>query len=753
MCIRDRSKLPTKKQIQDWIKDNPKKSSKREIAKAFGIKGSMRVELKKVLKELTLSGEIDKNKKSFKNPNQLPSVCILQMMASTSDGDLFARPVDWKGDEPEPIVLMVFRASDPALAYGDRVLAKVSIVQDEQYQYEGRIIRVLKKTPKNTLGIYKETSEGGRILPIEKSGREWSVKLSDALDAKDGELVEAEQIKGPRASGLHAARVINIVGDPSGPKAVSLIAIHQHGIPHQFPEDVLNESENSNFSVDAKREDLTKIPFVTIDPSDARDHDDAVYSHPDKDPSNIGGHVLWVAIADVAHFVKPGSALDEEARKRGNSTYFADRVVPMLPDRLSGDLCSIHEGIERPCLAVCITIDKSGKKLKQTFHRANIKSVASLNYEEVQKSVEGTVNEKVKPHFENVIKPLYECYFCLKKSKDCRQPLDLDLPERKVELFKNGRVKAVVLKERFDSHRLIEEFMILANVAAAEELSKARSEFLYRVHEEPTPEKLNALREVAQSAGFNLAKGQVLQTSHLNDLLTKSKQSDLSELISMTTLRSMSQAYYSRENFGHFGLALKKYAHFTSPIRRYSDLITHRALISSLGLGCDGLKEMDSEKLEGTAKHISDTERRSMVAERDTTDRYLASYLSEKVGNEFEGKISGVAKFGFFVRLNESGAEGIVPVRTLGTDFYYYDDRTNTLRGSETGLIIGLGQRATVRLKEVDPIAGGIAFDALNIDGEKIPNIQKKRSLRSIRRKVNRNKSGSLKRKKKAKRS
>ncbi|MEL0127545.1 MAG: ribonuclease R [Paracoccaceae bacterium] len=747
------SKLPTKKQIQDWIKDNPKKSSKREIAKAFGIKGSMRVELKKVLKELTLSGEIDKNKKSFKNPNQLPSVCILQMMASTSDGDLFARPVDWKGDEPEPIVLMVFRASDPALAYGDRVLAKVSIVQDEQYQYEGRIIRVLKKTPKNTLGIFKETAEGGRILPIEKSGREWSVKLSDALDAKDGELVEAEQIKGKGASGLYAARVINIVGDPSGPKAVSLIAIHQHGIPHQFPEDVLNESENSNFSVDAKREDLTKIPFVTIDPSDARDHDDAVYSHPDKDPSNIGGHVLWVAIADVAHFVKPGSALDEEARKRGNSTYFADRVVPMLPDRLSGDLCSIHEGIERPCLAVCITIDKSGKKLKQTFHRANIKSVASLNYEEVQKSVEGTVNEKVKPHFENVIKPLYECYFCLKKSKDCRQPLDLDLPERKVELFKNGRVKAVVLKERFDSHRLIEEFMILANVAAAEELSKARSEFLYRVHEEPTPEKLNALREVAQSAGFNLAKGQVLQTSHLNDLLTKSKQSDLSELISMTTLRSMSQAYYSRENFGHFGLALKKYAHFTSPIRRYSDLITHRALISSLGLGCDGLKEMDSEKLEGTAKHISDTERRSMVAERDTTDRYLASYLSEKVGNEFEGKISGVAKFGFFVRLNESGAEGIVPVRTLGTDFYYYDDRTNTLRGSETGLIIGLGQRATVRLKEVDPIAGGIAFDALNIDGEKIPNIQKKRSLRSIRRKVNRNKSGSLKRKKKAKRS
>ena len=322
-----------------------------------------------------------------------------------------------------------------------------------------------------------------------------------------------------------------------------------------------------------------------------------------------------------------------------------------------------------------------------------------------------------------------------------------------MELFKNGKVKGIIFKERFDSHRLIEEFMILANVSAAEELFKARSELLYRVHEEPTPEKLKALREVAQSAGFNFAKGQVLTTSHLNDLLAKSKESDLSELISMTTLRSMSQAYYSRENFGHFGLALKKYTHFTSPIRRYSDLIIHRALISSLGLGSDGLQGLDNDKLEETAQHISNTERRSMVAERDTIDRYLAAYLSEKVGNEFEGKVSGVAKFGFFVRLNDSGAEGIVPIRTLGSDFYHYDLRTNTLRGSKSGLIISLGLKITVRLKDVDPIAGGIAFEALKIDDEQIPIIQRKRTSKTIRRKVNRNKMGSVKRKKKAKRS
>ena len=746
------SKLPTKKQILDWTKENPKKSNKREIAQAFGIKGSMRIELKRLLKELALEGKIEKNKKSFKDRNQLSAVSVLQVMASTSDGDLFARPVDWQGSQPEPIVLMVHRSSDPALGYGDRVLAKTSVIYGEQHQYEGRIIRILNKPSKNILGVYKELSEGGTIHPIEKSGREWRVKILDNLGARDGELVEAEQLKSQNTSGLYAAKIINILGDPSGPRAVSLIAIHQHGIPNQFPQEVLEESEKPDFFESLPREDLTEIPFITIDPSDARDHDDAVYAHADKDPSNRGGHVLWVAIADVAHFVKPGSALDKEARKRGNSTYFADRVVPMLPDRLSGDLCSIHEGVGRPCLAVCMTIDKSGNKLKQTFHRGNIKSVASLNYEEVQDAIDGKINESVKPFFEKVIKPLYNSYSCLKKSKETRQPLDLDLPERKVELFKNGKVKGIIFKERFDSHRLIEEFMILANVSAAEELFKARSELLYRVHEEPTPEKLKALRDVAQSAGFNLAKGQALRTSHLNDLLTKSKESDLSELISMTTLRSMSQAYYSRENFGHFGLALKKYTHFTSPIRRYSDLIIHRALISSLGLGSDGLHGIDNEKLEETAQHISNTERRSMVAERDTIDRYLAAYLSEKVGNEFEGKVSGVAKFGFFVRLNDSGAEGIVPIRTLGTDFYHYDLRTNTLRGSQSGLIISLGQKVTVRLKDVDPIAGGIAFEALKINDEQIPIIQRKRTSKTIRRKVNRNKMGSVKRKKKAKR-
>ena len=746
------SKLPTKKQILDWTKENPKKSNKREIARAFGIKGSMRIELKRLLKELALEGKIEKNKKSFKDRNQLSAVSVLQVMASTSDGDLFARPVDWQGSQPEPIVLIVHRSSDPALGYGDRVLAKTSVIYGEQHQYEGRIIRVSNKPSKNILGVYKELSEGGTIHPIEKSGREWRVKILDNLGARDGELVEAEQLKSQNTSGLYAAKIINILGDPSGPRAVSLIAIHQHGIPNQFPQEVLEESEKPDFFESLPREDLTEMPFITIDPSDARDHDDAVYAHADKDPSNRGGHVLWVAIADVAHFVKPGSALDKEARKRGNSTYFADRVVPMLPDRLSGDLCSIHEGVGRPCLAVCMTIDKSGNKLKQTFHRGNIKSVASLNYEEVQDAIDGKINESVKPFFEKVIKPLYNSYSCLKKSKETRQPLDLDLPERKVELFKNGKVKGIIFKERFDSHRLIEEFMILANVSAAEELFKARSELLYRVHEEPTPEKLKALRDVAQSAGFNLAKGQALRTSHLNDLLTKSKEGDLSELISMTTLRSMSQAYYSRENFGHFGLALKKYTHFTSPIRRYSDLIIHRALISSLGLGSDGLHGIDNEKLEETAQHISNTERRSMVAERDTIDRYLAAYLSEKVGNEFEGKVSGVAKFGFFVRLNDSGAEGIVPIRTLGTDFYHYDLRTNTLRGSQSGLIVSLGQKVTVRLKDVDPIAGGIAFEALKINDEQIPIIQRKRTSKTIRRKVNRNKMGSVKRKKKAKR-
>jgi ribonuclease R len=470
--------------------------------------------------------------------------------------------------------------------------------------------------------------------------------------------------------------------------------------------------------------------------ANARDHDDACWAEADDDPKNPGGHIVWVAIADVAHYVTPGSALDREARKRGNSSYFPDRVVPMLPDRLSGDLCSLHEGVPRACMAVRMKLDAKGHKISHRFMRAMMKSVASLNYEEVQAAQDGDPNERCADLMDEVIAPLYAAYEATKIARAERQPLDLDLPERKVVLTDDGEVASVNFRDRLDAHRLIEEFMILANVAAAETLIARGAPQLFRVHEEPAPEKLDSLREVARASGFNLAKGQVLKTAHLNRLLNEAAGSDEAELINMSTLRSMTQAYYSPQNFGHFGLSLQSYAHFTSPIRRYADLIVHRALVSSHGWGEDGLSPRDIEDLEKTATHISETERRSMLAERDTTDRYLASYLSERLGNEFSGKIAGIAKFGVFVRLDETGADGLVPMRELGREYFNFDKESNTLVGSDTGQVIRLGQRVVVRLAEAAPVTGGVVLDLLEIDGKKPSQGPKRGRGRSVKRKA-----------------
>ncbi|WP_386176180.1 ribonuclease R [Sulfitobacter sp. R86518] len=716
------SKIPSKPEILDWIAENPTLTAKRDIAKAFGIKGAARIDLKRVLKELEAEGHLEKRKRSYQDPDRLPPVSVLQVTGPDKDGDLFAKPMEWQGEGVEPVVLVIPRASDPALGAGDRILARLTLVQAQDHHYEARLIRRIGANPQRVLGIFRKTTEGGRIVPIDKgSDKEWWVPGDATHGAKDGELVEAEQA-GPKARmGSPRARIIERLGDPSAPKAVSLIAIHQHGIPDDFPDDVMAQADSAKPVGLKGREDLRDLPLITIDPSDARDHDDACYAHADEDPKNEGGHVVWVAIADVAAYVTPGSALDREARKRGNSTYFPDRVVPMLPDRLSGDLCSLHEGVPRACIAVRMVLDAAGNKIGHSFHRGLMRSPASLHYEEVQDAIDGAPNDRTGPLLDPVLKPIYAAYAALKAARAERQPLDLDLPERRIELDKDGTVKSVNFKDRLDAHRLIEEFMVLANVAAAETLLSKKTPLLYRIHEEPSPAKLDALRETAQAAGYTLAKGQVLHTRHLNKLLNDAAGTDDAELINLSTLRSMTQAYYGPAHIGHFGLALRSYAHFTSPIRRYADLIVHRALITAHGWGNDGLSQHDIEDIEQTGAHISDTERRSMMAERDTTDRYLASYLSERVGNEFSGRISGVARFGAFVKLDETGADGLLPMRSLGREYFHFDQEAGTLMGSDTGMIISVGQRVTVRLSEAVPVTGGIALELLTLEGDALP--------------------------------
>lgn len=725
--------IPSKAEILQWISDHPTKAAKRDIAKAFGIKGAQRIDLKRVLKELEAEGRLTKRKSSYRDAEELPPVAVLEITGTDNDGDLFARPLEWAGTGAEPLILMTLRDSDPALGAGDRILGRLTVDPAPDHSHTARMIRRIGTNPQRILGVYRQGSEGGRVLPIDKgSDKQWAIAEGATGGAKDGELVEAEQ-SGPKGRmGLPKARIVARLGDPTQPRAVSLIAIHQHGIPDHFPDAVVAEADAAAPTKLGQRTDLRDMPLVTIDPWDARDHDDACYVE-----THDGGEMtIWVAIADVAHYVTPNSELDREGRKRGNSTYFPDRVVPMLPDRLSGDLCSLHEGVERACLAVAMRIDVEGNKLSHEFHRGLMKSQASFNYEEVQAAMDGAPNDKTAPMVSDVIRPLYAAYAALKKARTRRQPLELDLPERQIVLDDDGKVTSVNFKDRLDAHKLIEEFMVLANVAAAETLIAKKTDLLFRVHEEPSPEKLEALREVANASGLQLAKGQVLQTAHLNRLLEQARDTDHAELVNISTLRSMTQAYYNPDNFGHFGLALKSYAHFTSPIRRYADLIVHRALVSSHGWGNDGLSPWDREHLAETAKQISDTERRSMVAERDTTDRYLAAFLSERIGAELHGRVAGIAKFGIFVKLDETGADALVPIRTLGAEYFDFDTESQTLMGSKSGTIIGLGQRAVVKLAEAAPVTGGLTAELISLDERTMPRGPSRGRGKPTRRKV-----------------
>ncbi|CAN5750787.1 ribonuclease R [soil metagenome] len=727
-------RLPSRDDLLAFLRDNPGQSAKRDIARAFGLKGAERVELKRMLAGLQDEGLIEKRKKRLRPAGALPPVLVLRVTHADAMGELWAEPAE--AESAGPRVLIRTRPGDPALGPGDRLLGRL-IDPEPEAPLRASIIRRIGMGPRRLLGIYHRTDEGGRIAAIDKkTDRDWLVAPGDAGGSNEGELVEAEELGRATGYGLPRARVIARLGDPFAPRSISLIAIHEHAIPDAFPEDALAEAAAARPVTLAGREDLRELPLVTIDPADARDHDDAVFAEADDDPVNPGGHVVWVAIADVAHYVRPGSALDREARSWGNSTYFPDRVVPMLPEALSADLCSLREGEPRACLAVRMVLGADGTKRSHRFARAVMRSAASLAYSQVQAAIDGAPDAAAGPLLEPVLKPLWAAWAAVARARTERAPLNLDLPERRIVLSQTGEVLSVAFRERLDAHRVIEDFMILANVAAAETLEARRMALLYRVHEEPNPEKLDALRETALTVGLTLAKGQVLKTAHLNRLLDGVAGTEHAEMINMSVLRAMTQAYYAPENFGHFGLNLPRYGHFTSPIRRYADLVVHRALIRALKWGEDGLTPEEEENLTGTAEHISMTERRSMLAERDTTDRYLAAYLAERIGAEFEGTVAGIARFGLFVKLDETGADGLVPISSLGREYFRHDAAAQTLTGEKSRRVIGLGQRATVRLREAAPITGGLLFELLEIEGKALPRAGRSEPRAAPRRKL-----------------
>lgn len=695
-----------------FIRESDGPVGKREIARAFHLKGADRIPLKAMLKELEKEGQVDRGRKrQLAAAGVLPEVTVVQVIGPDADGDLWARPVDLRPDDAEPqIVIVDDRKIDRPLAAGDRVL--VQLKQTDADVYEARAIRRLESRAQRVVGLFEKAKDGfGRLTPTDKRIKtEFSIHPRDIGNARAGDLVivEAEPV---RRLGTPKARVVERIGRAEEPRSISLISVAEHQIPFQFSPAALTQAREAGPTTLGKRTDLRHVPLVTIDGDDARDFDDAVFAEPDTESKNEGGWRLVVAIADVARYVRPGDALDKAARERGNSVYFPDRVVPMLPEELSNGWCSLKPNEDRPCMAVEIVIGPTGAKLRHRFMRGLMRSQARLTYEQVQEAHDGRPNDLTRPLLKPIIQPLYGAFRALLKAREVRGTLDLDIPERRVFLGEDGHIERIVPRSRLDSHRLIEEFMIAANVATAEALEKRRQPCMYRVHEPPDPARVEALRQFVDGLGLKLARGQVIRPKHFTRLLEQARNTPYAAMIHTLTLRSQMPAVYSPANLGHFGLALQRYAHFTSPIRRYSDLLVHRALISAYGFGDDGLPVEAAATFESTGQHISATERRAAAAERDAIDRYVAHFMSERVGENFDGRISGVARFGLFVTLDETGADGLLPVTMLPPDFYDHDERSHALVGRRNGRAFQLGAAITVRLAAAQPLTGGLSFE------------------------------------------
>ena len=706
---------PSPEELLRYIAENPDRSGKREIAKAFGLRGEDRAWLKDTLRDLQDQGLLEKQRKRHIRPGALPHVAVLDIFGRDDEGGLLARPTEQEGDGPPPVVAVRVSRGGRAPGIGDRILAKTFPTDDATGPaYTARVMKIFERRAETTLGIFRVLKDGTfRIEPVERRQPELVVDEEFRNGATNGDLVEVEPARAPRY-GLPKAKVLAVLGSLTSEKAVSMIAIHAHDIPHIFPPDVLAETQALKPVAIEGREDWRDLPLITIDPADAKDHDDAVFAAPDTDEKNPGGVIVTVAIADVAAYVRPGSALDREAVKRGNSVYFPDRVVPMLPERISNDLCSLREGEDRPAMAVRMTFSAEGRKIRHSFHRVMMKSAAKLAYPQAQAAIDGVPDDKTGPILGTVLKPLWDAYAVLKRGRDARQPLELDLPERKIVLKEDGTVDRVLVPERLDAHKLIEEFMIQANVSAAETLEARKQPLIYRIHDAPSLAKQESLRDFLHTLGLSLARGPQMRPAQFNGILQQVRGQDSEELVNEGGLRAQSQAEYSPANIGHFGLNLRRYAHFTSPIRRYADLTVHRALIAALGLGSGGLTRDQEARLEETAALISTAERRAMAAERETVDRLIAAYLAERIDDRFEARVSGVTKAGLFVQLPQYGADGFIPVSSLGGDYYIYDETARSLFGERSGKGYQLADRVEVRLVEVAPMAGAMRFEMLS---------------------------------------
>jgi ribonuclease R len=710
--------LPTRKQILDFIASSDQPAGKREIARAFGLSGQTKIDLKRLLKDMADEGLIDSSPgRAFHQAGGVPKVTVLRVAAVDDGGTVWAVPEQWHAEGPAPKLRVLERGKRSALGIGDRVLART------EERGQGLVAHPLKKLARSaelTLGVVKQEGERFWLSPVDKRERR-ELFLSDLKDAEPGDLVLCEVTgRPPRVS----ARVDAVLGDPFAPRSFSLIAIHKHGLRHEFSKEAIDEAHRVSKLPLGEREDLTHLPIVAIDPEDARDHDDAIWAEAD----GQGGWNAIVAIADVSFYVRPGSELDREARARGNSVYFPDRVVPMLPEELSADICSLKAGKPRAALACHLKIAKDGTLKSWRFTRAKVCIAANIAYEDAQAAMDAVEEERVEvsspvcsmPRIEGpvpqelvekALKPLWGCWRALFAARQKRDPLELDLPERRVMLDEKGRITSIAPRDRLDAHRLVEDFMIAANVAAARALEAKKAPVMYRVHEPPSREKLVALKDYLKTFGVEFSLGQVIKPGTFNRIIERVGDADGREEIMEQLLRTQMQARYGPERLGHFGLALATYAHFTSPIRRYADLLVHRSLVKAYNLGEGGLPQGDEERFEQIGEQISMLERRAMEAERETIDRYVAAYLADQVGQLVECRITGVQPFGFFASVEDLGGDGLVLAKDLGQEYFRYDEAARALVGDESGETYRVGQRLTLRLAEANPVSGSLRYE------------------------------------------
>ena len=710
--------LPSPKQILDFIASSDQPAGKREIARAFGLSGQAKIDLKRLLKDMADEGLIDSSPgRAFHKSGGVPKVTVLRVQAVDDGGNVWAVPEQWHAETPPPRLRLIERGRRSALGIGDRVLART---EEKGQGFVAHAMKKLARSAELVLGVVRRDGERFWLSPVDKRERR-ELAIADLKDAEAGDLVLCE-VSGrpPRVT----ARVDAVLGDPFAPRSFSLIAIHKHGLAHEFSREAIDEAHRVAQLPLGDREDLTHLEIVAIDPEDARDHDDAIWAEPD----GKGGWRAIVAIADVSFYVRPGSELDREARSRGNSVYFPDLVVPMLPEELSADICSLKEGADRAAIACHLEISKEGELTSWRFSRAKVRIAANIAYEDAQAAIDAADEERIdvsspvcsmpdvegpvpRELVEKVLRPLWGCWRALYAARQKRGPLDLDLPERRVMLDEKGRITSIAPRDRLDAHRLVEDYMIAANVAAARALEAKKTPVMYRVHEPPSREKLVALKDYLSTFGIEFALGQVVKPSTFNRIIERLGEAEGREEIMEQLLRTQMQARYGPERLGHFGLALATYAHFTSPIRRYADLLVHRALVKAYKLGEGGLPAGEEERFDRIGEQISMLERRAMEAERETVDRYVAAFLADQVGQLVECRITGVQPFGFFATVEELGGDGLVLAKDLGQEYFRYDEAARALVGEETGETYRLGQRLTLRLAEANPVSGALRFE------------------------------------------